>query len=152
MNTNEAYILKKLRSERHPGPFITLAKALAQINDGAVGDTTAKNAGFIPDAAAVVEAGGETTLRLYEIENTSPLTVRKLHVMAGFANDLYDETGVYTEVWTVDGDTVDARKVYDVRGDIVWQTPAGPQTELEMAGEQPPLIQREPHRVPDHAA
>ena len=71
---------------------------------------------FIPDATDVED----DVLFIYEVEDTSSLTMLKLDRISFFAHDLYDETGIYTELHVLDRYGLNERKVYDVRDEIMW--------------------------------
>ena len=82
--------------------------------------------GFVPDGTRLRRQPAfnpecepwDVTLELWEIEDTNPLTEEKLRAISMFANDLYDMSFVFTELWVCDRYGLNHRKVYDVRDDI----------------------------------
>jgi hypothetical protein len=57
----------------------------------------------------------DVTLELWEIEDTSKLTMDKLGAMFVFAHDLFDVSSTFTEVWVCDRYGLNRQRVFDVR-------------------------------------
>lgn len=58
------------------------------------------------------------TLELWDIEGPSGPSGERLRAIEMFANDLFDLSHVFTELWVCDSYGTNRRKVYDVREDI----------------------------------
>lgn len=82
--------------------------------------------GFVPDGTRLRRQPAfnpacepwDMTLELWEIEDTCPLTREKLRAIHIFANDLFDLSFYFTELWVCDRYGLSRRKIYDVREDI----------------------------------
>jgi hypothetical protein len=82
--------------------------------------------GFVPDGTRLRRQPADNpdcepwdvTLELWEIEDTNLLTSEKLRAISMFANDLFDLSFVFTELWVCDRYGLTRRKIYDVREDI----------------------------------
>ena len=61
---------------------------------------------------------GIPRLNYWEIEDSHLLSEIKLHNIGLFANDLFDLSFIFTELWVCDRYGLNHRKVYDVRDDI----------------------------------
>lgn len=60
----------------------------------------------------------DLTLEIWDIEGTKAPRIERLRAIQMLANDLFDLSGIFTEMWVCDGYGTNRRKVYDVRDDI----------------------------------
>jgi hypothetical protein len=82
--------------------------------------------GFIPSGTRLRRqpaynpelAPWDFTLELWVIEGSSPKSGDRLRIIQMFANDLFDLSEVFTELWMSDSYGTSRRKIYDVRDDI----------------------------------
>jgi len=74
---------------------------------------------FVPDGTRlrrqVVDGDYLTTLELWEIEDTSSVSLKKLKRIMLFAFELFDLSDVFTELWVCDRYGLSRRNVYDFR-------------------------------------
>ena len=73
--------------------------------------------GFIPDGVRVRTAPRETTIELWEIEDTNKITGSKMSAIELFAMELFDLSGVFVEVHIADRYGRPDGIVYDSRTD-----------------------------------
>lgn len=85
---------------------------------------------FIPDGC---RADWECKrLAIYEIEDTCPLTERKLWLIRLFAHELYDETGWALDLYVADRYGTQLRRVWTVDDEITWECDGEVLTESEI--------------------
>jgi len=60
----------------------------------------------------------DLTLELWDIDGSGSPNTERLRAIQMFANDLFDLSNIFTELWVCDGYGTNRRKVYDVREDI----------------------------------
>jgi len=99
---------------------------IAETHGGLEGMEEQRSHGFVPDGTRLRRQPAfnpdcepwDTTLELWEIEDSHLLSEIKLHNIGLFANDLFDLSFFFTELWVCDRYGLNHRKVYDVRDDI----------------------------------
>jgi hypothetical protein len=114
----ESFAFQKLK-ERHPSiARCGLRKLLRQLDRDLepAEEISTINPGFVPDAT--LWDAELSTLRLFEIEDTSKLSKHKLHNIQGFGHLLLDLAGICTELWVTDRYGMNETKIWDVRDDV----------------------------------
>jgi hypothetical protein len=99
---------------------------ISRQNEGWLEGMESSEHGFVPDGTrlrrqpAFNPACGpwDMTLELWEVEDTCPITREKLRAIRVFANDLFDLSEYFTELWVCDRYGLNRRKIYGVRDDI----------------------------------